>query len=361
MIKTPPRQFRLSPETTRKLDSLVDQIESNPGEFVDPAALAAAQAELDVKGLVDSLPPGLTEDDLVGILKLAFLTECATESYAVAIGGRARAMDAGWLERFNARVWVPDELTHHVPYKYVLMSLGFTEAELDAEVRETRAKQYEHVGGETPVHVTTFGMIQEYLTDNWHGLISRLLRPASPAAAQAVNLVKRRETLHTIWYRDMTALQVEADPSFVEHVSDEVVRFRMPGNSLVPDLQLRAKAWFPLLGGDFRRITKDVLRLMHETLSNTRLTGEMVVGVAASKGITLGPFSVRQLKGAIDRLGGPGYGLLGEAVLEKAGLGYLFAAEATAADGRGTAVYLRLRGVMRSWLADQLVLRAESL
>ena len=209
-----PPAYTLPQETIRKLDALVDQIESNPGEFFDPADLPDRQSEFDVGNLVGNLPPGLTEDDLVGILKLAFLTECATESYARTIDSRARAADATWLARFNARVWTPDELTHHTPYKYILMSLGFTEAELDREVRETRDKEYEHSGGETPVHMTTFGMVQEYLTDRWHGLIAQLLRPASPAAYQAVTLIKRRETLHTIWYRDMTALQGRRQSTF---------------------------------------------------------------------------------------------------------------------------------------------------
>ena len=355
-----PPAYTLPQETIRKLDALVDQIESNPGEFFDPADLPDRQSEFDVGNLVGNLPPGLTEDDLVGILKLAFLTECATESYARTIDSRARAADASWLARFNARVWTPDELTHHTPYKYILMSLGFTEAELDREVRETRDKEYEHSGGETPVHMTTFGMVQEYLTDRWHGLIAQLLRPASPAAYQAVTLIKRRETLHTIWYRDMTALQVEGNPRFVDYISEELTRFRMPGTSLVPELQARSNAWLEPLGIDFERQIKDILRLVYETLGTTRLAGQMVAGFAAAKGYSLGPFSVRQLNEAIGRLGGPGYGLLGEVMLEKAGLGYLFEAERSdVATHPGTAVYLRLRGALRSWIGDQLARRVE--
>ena len=356
----PPPAFTLPPETTRKLDALVDQIEAKPGEFFDPTDLPERQSEFDVKSLVGSLPLGLSEDDLVGILKLAFLTECATESYARAIGSRAEAADATWLSRFNAHVWTPDELTHHTPYKYILMSLGFAEAELDREVRETREKDYEHSGGETPVHITTFGMVQEYLTDRWHGLIAQLLRPASPAAYQAITLIKRRETLHTIWYRDMAALQVEGNPRFVDYVSEELMRFRMPGSSVVPELQAQTQAWLEPLGADFEHMIKDILRLAYETLGNTRLAGQMVLGFAAAKGYSLGPFTVRQLQAAIDRLGGPGYGLLGEAMLEKAGLSYIFETEQSGvATNPGTAVYLRLRGALRSWIGEQLALRTE--
>ena len=138
------------------------------------------------------------------------------------------------------------------------------------------------------------------------------------------NRIKRRETLHTMWYRDMTAIQVEANPRWVAHVADEVARFRMPGNSLVPELQSQSPRWLPLLGADFERIVRDLLRLLHETLGNARLTGEFVMTLAAEKKMWLGPLQARHVSAALNRLGGPGYGLLGEAVLERGGLGYLF-------------------------------------
>jgi hypothetical protein len=68
-------------------------------------------------------------------------------------------------------------------------------------------------------------MVQEYLTDNWHGLIASLLKEASPQAAYMATRIKRRETLHTAWYRDMTALQIEANPTYVTYVAEEVARF----------------------------------------------------------------------------------------------------------------------------------------
>ena len=85
----------------------------------------------------------------------------------------------------------------------MFLNLGFSDAELDREIRETRERQYIHGSGDTPVHITTFGMIQEYLTDNWHGLIAGLMKNSAPEAAYIANRIKQRETLHTVWYRDM--------------------------------------------------------------------------------------------------------------------------------------------------------------
>jgi hypothetical protein len=160
-------------------------------------------------------------------------------------------------------------------------------------------------------------------------------------------------------YRDMTALQVEANPLWVAHVADEVARFRMPGNSLVPELQSQASRWLPLMGADFDRIMKDLLRLVHETLgSSARMTGEFVVTLASEKKVRIGPFSGRHLHVAMNRLGGPAYGLLGEALLERAGLGYLFRlnrrSEGHVQPPEPTTE--RIRGLLRSWIAARLPL-----
>jgi hypothetical protein len=354
--------FTIPIETERRLDGLVDKIEARQGDIIDVREFEERQRNLNVRAVLNSLPEGMTEEDLAGILKLALLTECATESYASAIQERAEHFDARWLARFNERVWTPDELTHHTPYKLILLNLGFAESELDREIRETQEKQFVHYGGDTPVHVTTFGMVQEYLTDNWHGLISKLFKQASPDASYMALRIKKRETLHTVWYRDMTALQVEANPRFVAFVAEEIARFHMPGNSLVPELQSQGIRWLHLMNADFDRIFQDLLRLIQETLGNVRQTGELVMKLASEKGVRVGPLPARQLEIAINRLGGPGYGLIGEAVLERAGLSYMFKQPKGAQDSAFLPYmepYERIRALLRSWIATRIPQAAE--
>jgi hypothetical protein len=356
--------YSISESARGRLEGLVDRIEAKPGDLIDLREFIERQQTLDVAEVMRMLPEGLNEDDLAGILHLALLTECATESYAAAIRERAHRFDAGWLARFNDRVWTPDELTHHAPYKYILLAMGFAEAELDRQIAQTQERQFVHYGGDTPVHVTTFGMVQEYLTDNWHGLIAKLLREAAPQAAYMATRIKRRETLHTAWYRDMTALQIEANPNHVAYVAEEVARFRMPGNSLVPELQSQADRWLPLMGANFERIFRDLFRLLHQTLGNARLTGELLVRIAAEKGLGLGPVSARQVQAAINRLGGPGYGLIGEAALEMAGLDYVFKAQTERQDSGFRlyeGVYERIRSLLRTWLAREMAARVDFL
>jgi hypothetical protein len=239
----------------------------------------------------------------------------------------------------------------------MLLSAGFSEGELSREIIEVQEKAYCHLGGLTPVSICTYGMVQEYLTGTYHGLIARVLKRRAPRAASMVQRVKRRETLHTCWYRDMTAILIEANPSLVKDVAHELARFDMPGASLIPELQDQGRRWEALMGIDVDLVFRDLIRLLHETLGSTKLTGELVLKMAADKDIALGPLSAWHISGAATRLGGLGHGLIGEALLDKAGLGYLFRRPAGRQDSAFRpyeGVTGRVRSLLRSWLRDQM-------
>lgn len=358
----PTATYTLPAEAHQRLEALVDRVEARPGDMIDVKQFAELQSRLNVRAVINTLPQGLAEEDLAGILKLALLTECATETYGDAFAERARRYDAAWLGRFNANVWVPDELTHHTPYKFILMNMGFDEAELDREIRDVQQTNFIHRGGDTPAHVTTFGIVQEYLTDNWHGLIGDLLEKASPEASYMAVRIKRRETLHTMWYRDMVALQVEANPRLLPHVAEALLGFEMPGNTLVPHLQSQVGRWMPRMGADFDRITKDLVRIVHSTMRDVRMTGALIIEIAAKRGIRIGPVSPRLIQVAANRLGGPGYGLIGEALLERVGLSYLFKPEEGRQDSAFALYqgpYERIRALLRSWVAQQIDFRLD--
>jgi hypothetical protein len=342
--------YALPEHAYKRLEKMVDGIEASPGRTIDPHEF---ETSVDTRKALTSLPEGISEDDFAGILKLAMLTECATDTYAYEISTRARQFSAGWLERFNERVWKPDETMHAEPFKLMLLGLGFSEAELDREIAETQAKEFEHTGGDSPVHVTTFGMVQEYLTDHWHGLIAKLLRPALPEAASMAYRIKQRETLHTVWYRDMTVMQLEANPDFVADVAFELARFRLPGNALIPDLQAEATRWLPLMGADFSRIARDLVRLLYMTVGSPRMMGRLAIELTETKGKTIGPVRPHQLHAVLNRFNGWGYGLVGEAVLERMGLEFMFQTDVDKAR-RQHDVTFRVRERLRTWLARQL-------
>ena len=351
-------EYAMPIEAKKRLDALVRRIEGNPGRLITSSEVSDLESQLGVKSTVGSLPPGMTEEDFGGVLKLALLTECATDSYADAIASRARDHGAPWLERFTLETWAPDEYMHYAPFSHMLRSLGFSDAEMDREMLETQERRYVHGAGDTPIHLTTYAMLQEYLTDHWYGMIGRLTRETSPIAARMTGRVKQRETLHAMWYRDMTALQLEANPRLLPHIGEAIVHFQMPGNVLLPSLQAQVPRWLSVAQTDLDEMVRGLVRVLESTLPDTRSAGALVMEVATAKGMRMGPFSAKQVNAALRRLGGPGYGLIGEALLDRAGLGYLFrdAAEPDSS-GPGDAVVGRLRSVMRGWVGSQIDMR----
>src|SRR4051812_2698971 len=94
-------KYRLSNHASRALESLVDKIEANPGDLIRPGEYDGGAPVFDCRAVLSSLPAEISEDDFVGILRLALLTEAATESYANLISEIGRDSDAGWLSRFT--------------------------------------------------------------------------------------------------------------------------------------------------------------------------------------------------------------------------------------------------------------------
>ncbi|MDA1035451.1 MAG: hypothetical protein O3B65_01055 [Chloroflexi bacterium] len=350
--------YSLPKTAAPKLEALVDQIIARPGDLIDLTAMEAAPETLDVKAVVESLPDSISEEDFVGILKLAMLTECATDSYAAVFQEGAETYDAPWLTRFNKEVWVPDEHAHATPYQFMLQSLGYTEEELQAEMRDTQERTYEHCCGISPVELSTYGTVQELLTDNWHGLIAKLLKPKAPYAAHCANLIKRRETLHTVWYRDMTAVMVEENPELISLVGKTLTNFQLPGTMLIPQYGGQALPWMQAMNMDFGHLAKELIRNFAESAGTVKRSGMLVVEMAIHRDYPIGPFPSRFVKAALNRLGGPGYGLLGEAMLQKVGLtipsqkgpqdsGYRFY----------SGVYEKIRGRMRTFIANKIDVR----
>lgn len=350
--------YQLPTAAERRLDGFVRHVEANPGSLITMAELAEMEGALDVGPVEETLPPGMSAEDFAGVLKLALLTECATDTYADAIASRARAYEASWLERFTLETWAPDEHTHHEPFGHMLRSLGFSDAELDREMRETQERRYVHGAGDTPTHITAYAMIQEYLTDHWHGLIGSLTRQAAPVASRMASRVKQRETLHAIWYRDMTAMQVEANPVLLSHVAEAVVHFHMPGKIILPELEEHVPHWLRVTRADLDELVRGLVRLVESTLPDTRAAGGLLMQVAAANGMRLGPLTAGQVHAALGRLGSPGYGLIGEALLDRVGLSYLYRrSRQTTRWGVGDALTGRLRALLREWLAAQIDLR----
>ena len=105
--------------------------------------------------------------------------------------------------------------------------------------------------------------------------------------------------------------------------------------------------------------SKELIRNFAESAGTVKRSGMLVVEMAVARGYPIGPFPSRFVRAAMNRLGGPGYGLLGEAMLEKVGLplpsqkgpqdsGFRFY----------SGIYEKIRGKMRTFIANRIDVRA---
>jgi hypothetical protein len=150
----------------------------------------------------------------------------------------------------------------------------------------------------------------------------------------------------------MTAAQIEHNPGLARYVGEVLLTFRMPGASLVPELQREAGRWLLLMNWDFEPAARELARMREEVLGDPGRLGRLLVTVAAERGTQFGPLSAGQWRGALDRLHGQGYGLIGEAFLESVGLSYLV--EVRPANGSRATPDGHIRGLLRSWLARSI-------
>lgn len=293
--------------------------------FIKPRELEHLAENVDAVQAIKNLPPGLTSNDFIGILRLSFLTECATDSYAKVFLESARKYDQPWLGLFIRDFWTPDEYGHHLPFKTMLMQLGDTEAELDRQIKDARNIEYIHGAGITPIHLTMFGAPQERITANWYGFTRGILKDTSPEAAKMVGRVQGREGLHARMYTDLSALQIEDNPRLLPHVAESLVRFKMPGNQIAPDLEAKVEGWLPHLNADLQKIKRQLIELTFDSLGrDPKKAGRVLMEILAQTGEKIGPVPTKLVNNALTQLGGPGYGIIGEALLEKVGIKYQF-------------------------------------
>ena len=300
-----------------------DVVKRGKARFISEQELTDGVKGIDSKALIAGLSPTVSAEDFTEILMLSMITECATDSFAARFNESAFNFDADWLRRFNQEVWVPDEYSHASPFEGVLVAMGFDQEDLRERQRVAKEKEFDYGKGITPVGATTFGTIQEYLTDNWHGLTANMIEPSHPHTAFLIRRVKQRETLHMIWNRDMTSLQIEENPDLIYYSAETEASFEMPGNTLIPSVQKKTPELLVKMGASTSRIKRDLVKLAYEMSSGTKPrdsqnAGRLVFEIATY--LNIEPrLAFHVLQFALNKfgsIGGFGYGVVGEALLQ---------------------------------------------
>ena len=297
----------------------------------------------------------LSADEIVDTFRLSLITESLTEQYSSTYRIGAENHKADWLLDYIVRFWEPDELSHADPFKKVLTNFGVESRNLDIEINEARSEtayQHVHASGFHPIALTTYGTLQECITDYWYELQRDFFPPRSRTST-ILSKVKGREALHTVQFRDLTAIQLESDPYLIDEIIPAVINFKMPGNHIPPvkEIESRTQALLPRMGGEVTELLKRIINHMHVMLGDKDVLGKLLMKYASNsekRFISSVPNSlISQCVGMIRG----GHGLVGEIVLEQFGLR---ANEKSVPKNVQEKLAYQLKSIVKRWIRDRM-------
>ena len=285
----------------------------------------------DLESMFESFTPedlvmesGMTAEDLIDSFRLSLITESLTDQYSKTFQLGAQMYGAQWLQDYVLGFWEPDEYGHADPFKNILVDFGINETNLKLDIEEAKQGveyQTKHTSGFHPIALTTYGMIQECITDYWYEL-QRGFFPANSNTSKVISKVKGREALHTVQFRNLTALQLEADPALLTEVINATTTFQMPSNHIpnVSDIEKKTQEWIPKMNGSVIELLARIVANLNLALDDNKKLGKLLIEYATAgeqKFIDQVPNTL--VKKALNTFPGS-HGIVGEAMLEQLGL-----------------------------------------
>ena len=299
----------------------------------------------------------LEAQEIVDSFRLSLVTESLTEEYSKTFLIGARKYGADWLENYISGFWEPDELGHADPFKKILLSMGINQKSIEdeiAEAKETTDYHKHHKSGIHPIELTTYGTIQECITDYWYEL-QRSYLPENSNTSRVVSKVKGREALHTVQFRNLTAMQLDAEPELIDNVIQATLNFQMPGNEIRPvkHIESKTQSWIPRMNGEVMELLKRIIDNLRIALDDKEKLGKLFIQYASRSDLRLIRFVPnRLLAQAITKLR-LGYGIVGEIVLEQIGL---VTEEERVPKNALEEIEFRIKNVMKRWAKQRLYL-----
>ena len=295
--------------------------------------------------------------ELTDTFRLSFITESLTEQYAETFHKGAHIHEAQWLSDYITGFWEPDEKGHADPFRNVLTDFGIDKRKLEIEVElanEQTNYSSKHGSGLHPISLTTYGLIQECITDYWYEL-QRSFFPSKSYTAKAIGQVKGREALHTVQFKTLTAIQLEQDPLLLELIIQTIKNFQMPANHIptVSSIEHRTQSWIPHMNGSIYELLKRILSNIYAVLQDKGLFGKILLEYASeSEQRILARFPNEVISRAISSMrGGPGF--VGELILEDLGI---ISSELQAPKTNFENLQFKFKQIVKRWASERLQL-----
>ncbi len=300
----------------------------------------------------------MTETELIETFRLSMITESLTEQYAETFVKGALDNNAIWLSNYIENFWVPDELGHMDPFKNVLIDLGYTESDLSNQISSAREETNyleSHTTEITPIGLTTYGMVQECITDYWYELQLDFF-PKGSGTRKAISKVKGREALHTVQFRDLTAIQLENDPSLLMPILETIVNFKMPSNHInkVKEIEEKSQSLIPKMNGEVLELIRRIISHIQLALNDTEKIGQLFALYGTQQDKNLVKFIPNNTLFSLFKYLSGGYGLVGEIILENIGL---YANEPESLESNYERWRYRIKRSIKNWINEQFDLK----
>ncbi|MQG19201.1 MAG: hypothetical protein FI687_05450 [SAR202 cluster bacterium] len=296
----------------------------------------------------------ISETELIETFRLSMITESLTEQYADTFVKGALDFEATWLSNYIQNFWVPDELGHMDPFKNVLLDLGYNESELEQQIKDAKEQTdylKSHSSDISPIALTTYGMVQECVTDFWYELQLEFF-PIRSGTRKAISKIKGREALHTVQFRDLTCIQLEKDPTLLLTILETITKFQMPGNhiNIVKDIEKKSKSLIPKMNGEVIELVRRIIQHTQIVLQDTEKIGKLFALYGSKQDKQLIKYIPNNTLFGLFNFVDSGHGLIGEIILEKIGL---YANEFESLDSNTQRWKFKIKKIIKKWINDQ--------
>ena len=222
----------------------------------------------------EAIRPETVDQDVLDALTFVTLVECNPGDPASQLLAAADRDHAPWLRRFIDQTWLPEEQTHHAPYKAYLLRSGVSAPDtLEAQIQDVRSRGFIYGEGYTALQAATYGWIQELITWRFYEAMRSYLLArgkeqgeSDPVLIQMLGDIAKQENFHRHMYLSGVKTILQHAPERKGEVVRALAEFVMPGHHMAPDLQPRSAEWAEKFNLSLRGMVREIVNGVIEVI-----------------------------------------------------------------------------------------------
>ena len=156
-------------------------------------------------------------------------------------------------------------------------------------------------------------------------------------------------------FRNLTAIQIEAEPELIDNVIHATLNFQKPANEIAPikDIESKTQEWIPRMNGEVIGLLKRIVSNLSIALDDKDKLGKLFTRYASHSERRFIKFIPNSFLAQAIRRIRPGYGIVGEIVLEQLGL---ISNESQVPKNTIEEIEFRIKTAIKRWVKHRLYL-----